>query len=109
VSEYASAFEDLYVANLKRHASLLERVKKRVDRILADPYQGTEQLGHPAGGMNLLGCRSAHVGRNFRIIFVICEECRREPDCEFCFCEGRADKTVVFLNFGPHAKAYAMK
>jgi mRNA-degrading endonuclease YafQ of YafQ-DinJ toxin-antitoxin module len=109
VSDYAPVFEHLYLTNAKRYATLRERAKKRVDKILTDPYQGTEQLGHPAGGMNLRGCRSAHIDRNFRIIFVICEECRREPNCEFCLCEGRADNTVVFLNLGPHDKAYAMK
>jgi len=109
VSEFTPAFETLYLANSKRYASLRARVKKRVDLILADPYQGTEQLGYPAKGMNLLGCRSAHVGRNFRIIFVVCEECRRKTDCLYCFCEGRTDKTVVFLNIGPHDKAYTMK
>lgn len=109
MSEYAVAFEHLYLTNAKRFASLREGVKKRVDKILADPYQATEQLGPPANGMNLRGCRSAHLDRNFRIVFVICEECRREPACEFCFCEGHTDRTVVFLNFGPHDKAYAMK
>ncbi|RLC14435.1 MAG: hypothetical protein DRI57_14445 [Deltaproteobacteria bacterium] len=37
--------------------------------------------------LNLLGCRSARIDRNFRIIFVICEECRYIPECAFCFCE----------------------
>ena len=47
--------------------------------------------------------------RNFRIIFVVCEECRRVPECQFCFCEGPPDKTVVFLTVGPHERAYAMR
>lgn len=109
MSEFIPVFEDLYLAHSKRCASLRARVQKRVDLILSNPYQGTEQLDYPANGLNLLGCRSAHVGRNFRIIFVVCEECRREADCLYCFCKGRTDKTVVFLNFGPHDKAYAMK
>lgn len=102
MNEYVPVFEGLYRSNALRYAGLRERIKKRVDQILVAPYQGTEELGHPPGGMNLRGCRSAWVGRNFRIIFVVCEECRREPNCEFCFCEGRADRTVVFLNIGPH-------
>ena len=109
MNEYSQVFEEQYHSNAKRYASLRERIKKRIDQILADPYQNTEQLGFPPGGLNLRGCRSAHIGRNFRIIFVVCEECRREPDCQFCFCEGRTDNTVVFLNIGPHDKAYAMQ
>jgi hypothetical protein len=61
------------------------------------------------GKLNLKGCRSARVGMNFRIIFVICEECRREPECDYCFCEGLPDQAVIFLTVGPHEKAYAMK
>jgi hypothetical protein len=57
----------------------------------------------------LRGCRSARVDRNFRVIYVVCEECRRISDCQFCFCEGLGDKTVVFLTVGPHDKAYALK
>jgi hypothetical protein len=30
------------------------------------------------------GCRSIRVIRSFRIIFVICEECRCVPECKFC-------------------------
>ena len=109
MAKYQAAFEDLFKSNLKRYASLRSRIQKRVDQILADPYQATEKLGRANDGLNLRGCRSAHVGRNFRIIFVICEECRRVSDCLYCFCEGHADQTVVFLTIGPHEKAYAMK
>ncbi len=41
--------------------------------------------------MDLRGCRSVRVTRNFRIIFVVCEECRRVPECRFFFCEGLPD------------------
>jgi hypothetical protein len=54
-------------------------------QVLSDPYQDTERLGKQAGGLGLRGCRSVRVTRNFRIIFVICEECRRVPECRFCF------------------------
>ncbi len=46
---------------------------------------------------------------SYQPIFVICEECRKEPDCDYCYCEGLADQTVVFLTVGPHDKAYAIK
>ncbi len=63
--------------------------------MVANPYAGTEKL-EKKGKLNLKGCRSAHVGMNFRIIFVICEECRREPECEYCFCDGLPDQAVPF-------------
>jgi len=109
VAEYQAAFEELFGSNLKRYVSLRVRIQKRVDQILADPYQATERLGRAKDGLDLRGCRSARVGRNYRIIFVICEECRRVPNCLYCFCEGRAAQTVVFLTVGPHDRAYAIK
>jgi len=72
-------------------------------QVLSDPYQDTERLGERADGLDL------RVTRNFRIIFVVCEECRRVPECRFCFCEGLPDETVVFLTVGPHERAYAMR
>jgi len=46
---------------------------------------------------------------DYEAVFVICEECRRIPECEYCFCEELTDRTVVFLTVGPHDKAYTMK
>ena len=40
---------------------------------------------------------------------VVCEECRRVPECRFCFCEGLPDETVIFLTVGPHEWAYAVR
>ncbi len=101
---YTSRFDKRY----KAYRSLRPRIAEVAAQVVADPYVGTERLGKK-GKLNLRGCRSAHVGMNFRIIFVICEECRKEPECEYCFCEGLPDQTVVFLTVGPHEKAYAMK
>jgi hypothetical protein len=63
----------------------------------------SERLGQIPGGLDLRGCRSVRVTRNFRLIFVVCEECR------YCFCEGLPDKTVIFLTVGPHERSYAMR
>ncbi len=95
--------------DIKRYANIRERIFKQVKRVSDDPYTNTGHLGHPPGAINLKGCRSAHVGMNFRIIFVVCEECRNEPECEYCFCEGLPDQTVVFLTVGPHDQAYSMQ
>jgi len=109
VSSYRGVYEKQFVRNLQRYAALKERIKKKVESLLDNPYQNTEALADAAGRLNLKGCRSARIDRNFRIVFVICEECRTIPDCEFCFCDGFSDDTVVFLTVAPHDKAYAVK
>lgn len=109
VTTYGAVYESLFVHNLKRYSSLRSNIKRRVDKILENPYNNTEFLGDLSGKLNLAGCRSIRIDRNFRIIFVVCEECRKIPKCDYCFCEGLDDKTVVFLTVGPHDKAYAIK
>jgi len=109
VSNYEAVYEDRFVRNLRRYSSIRQNIKRRIERILNDPYQNTEALTDASGRLNLRGCRSARVDRNFRIIFVICEECRDIPECAYCFCDGLSAKTVVVLTVGPHDKAYALK
>ena len=60
---YTSRFDKRY----KAYRSLRPRIAEVAARVVADPYVGTEQLGKK-GKLNLKGCRSAHVGMNFRII-----------------------------------------
>jgi mRNA-degrading endonuclease RelE of RelBE toxin-antitoxin system len=109
VSEYQAVYEQRFVENLKRYASIQGKIKRRVKRVLANPYANTELLVDASGKLNLRGCRSARVDRNFRLIYVICEECRYIPQCDFCFCDGLPDQTILFLTVGPHDRAYAMK
>jgi len=109
MNNYEAYYETRFVKNLKRYASLKKQIRRCVDHVLLEPYYNTEQLVDSAGKLNLPGCRSSRVDQNFRVIFVICEECRGVPECEYCFCEGLTDRTVVFLTVGPHDKAYAMK
>ena len=109
MSDYEAVYEEKFTRNLSRYSSKRKNIKRRVERALSNPYQNTEALVDASGNLNLRGCRSARVDRNFRVIFVICEECRKIPECEYCFCDGLDDKTVVFLTVGPHDKAYAIK
>jgi Txe/YoeB family toxin of Txe-Axe toxin-antitoxin module len=109
MSRYHCVLEDRFVRNQHRYQSLQKHIQRHVDQVLDDPYRGTERLGKRAGGPDLRGCRSVRVTRNFRIVFVVCEECRRVPQCHFCFCEGLPGETVVFLTVGPHERAYAMR
>ncbi len=109
MSNFEAVYEKLFIHNLNCYASIRQSIKRRVDRILSNPYYNTEILDDVTGKLNLIGCRSARIDRNFRIIFVICEECRNIAECEYCFCENLLDQTVVFLTVGPHDKAYAIK
>lgn len=105
---YLSQYSELYIKHYRILRSLQTRIGNIEKRILTDPYANTERLTFKKG-FNLNGCRSAHVGRNFRIVFVVCEECRKEPECEYCYCKDLTDQTVVFLTVGPHEKAYKMR
>lgn len=62
MSEYLAVYEARFVKNLKRYNALRERVKRRVDRILQDPYANTEFLGDVSGKLNLRGCSLAGFG-----------------------------------------------
>lgn len=109
MNKYTAVYETQFRKNIKRYAALRQRLKPRIQRLLTNPYANTEELHDIGDKLNLRGCRSARLDRNFRIIFVICEECRIMPECEYCFCDYLSDRTVVFLTFGPHDKAYSMK
>lgn len=109
MSEYQAVYEQRFVDNLKRYAGTRDKVKHRVKRVLKDPYANAELLADISGKLNLRGCRSVRVDRNFRLIYVICGECRYVPECVYCFCEDLDDNTIVFLTVGPHDRAYAMK
>ncbi len=109
MAEYAVKYTDTFVDNLRRYASYRRQTQRRVERVLGDPYHNTELLADATDGVNLKGCRSARLDRNFRIIFVICEECQQIEECEYCLCDDCPDKTVVFLTLGPHNRAYSMR
>jgi len=87
VAEYTAVFTKTFSNALKRYASLHQQIKRRVDRVIEYPYYNTESLADATDGLNLQGCRSARIDRNFRLIFVICEECRHIKKCEYCFCD----------------------
>jgi mRNA-degrading endonuclease RelE of RelBE toxin-antitoxin system len=106
---YQPEMTKLFQKNLRRYASLREQIRRHVDEILADPYLNSERLGKMPGGLDLRGCRNVRIAQGFRIIFVVCEGCRRVPECRYCFCESWSDKTVVFLTVGPHERAYAIR
>ena len=106
---YLEGFGPKFARSYRRYESLRQRIDQLVTKVLEDPYLNSERLGRMPRGLDLRGCRSARVTRNFRPIYVVCEECRRVPECRYCFCEGWPDETVIFLTVGPHRRAYAMR
>ena len=55
VSNYEAAYEKRFADNLNRYGAMRKSIKRRVDRILEDPYHNTETLGDISGKLNLVG------------------------------------------------------
>lgn len=103
---HSPIFSPTFQKDLQRYGNIKERVRKRVEAILAAPYDRTELLQE-----ELKGLRSARIGRNFRIIFAVSEEISgiaeaRKNFPKFC---GYPKDTVIFITVGPHEKAYGQK
>ncbi|MCP4369171.1 MAG: hypothetical protein GY797_13815 [Deltaproteobacteria bacterium] len=45
MSDYEAVYEELFSRNLRRYSSRQRPIKRRVDRVLTDPYYNTEFLG----------------------------------------------------------------
>ena len=54
---YQVVYEERFVRNLKRYSSLRQRIRRRMEQILVDPYDRTEQLGRVSGGLDLPNVR----------------------------------------------------
>ena len=109
MNEHQAFYESRFVRNLARYSSLRQRIQRKVEQILNDPYARTERLRQVPGGFDLRGYRSVRVDRNFRGIFLICQEYRQFQDRQYPRCEDQEDETVVFLTVGPHDRAYTLR
>ncbi len=97
-------FSDDFVESLKKHASVKNAVRKKVDMILANPIA----VGEPLKA-NLRGYYSSPVKKNFLIIYLYCLICRRKGDDEIVRCHDCSncdDATVKFVELGPHEQVY---
>lgn len=89
---------------LKKFPHLKNRFKEKKDHILENPLLLGEPLKHKLNGL-----RSFPLARNFLIIFIVCDDCRRlkQKSINGClYCEQTPEKTVIFLLFGPHDPMY---
>jgi addiction module RelE/StbE family toxin len=98
-------FERAFMKAMKKHASIKKLVQRKVDLIMENPLG----VGEPLKG-NWRGFYSCLVKRNFIIIYLFCEACRKKGDDTIVLCSGcdtTPDGTVKFVLLGPHDQAYA--
>jgi len=97
-------FETAFLGALRKHASIRKLVKNKVDMILENPVS----MGEPLKG-NWQGFYSCPVKRNFIIIYLFCEVCRKKGDDAVILCSDcgtTPGQTVKFVLLGPHDQAY---
>jgi mRNA-degrading endonuclease YafQ of YafQ-DinJ toxin-antitoxin module len=97
-------FSESFLRSLKKHSSLREAIRRKVDMIIQNPVS----LGEPLKG-NFRGYYSASVKKNFLIIFLYCNSCRKKGDEETVLCSDCLDcknDTMKFIAIGPHDKVY---
>ncbi|EFK05712.1 conserved hypothetical protein [delta proteobacterium NaphS2] len=97
-------FEAAFLKAVRKHAAIRKLVQKKVDMIIEDPVA----VGEPLKG-NWQGFYSCPVKRNFIIIYLYCDVCRKKGDdvvvaCSDC--ERNQDHTIKFVLLAPHDKAY---
>lgn len=100
-------FSETFVRSLKKHGSIKETIRKKVDLIIQDPIA----FGEPLRG-NFRGYYSCPIKRNFVVIYLYCRSCRAKGDDKIVSCSdcrNCSDDTVKFVDFGPHDVTYAAK
>lgn len=99
-------FSDEFADSLRKHSAIKDAVRRKVDMIASSPVS----LGEPLKG-NFRGYYSCPVKRNFLIIFLYCQICRRKGDDSIVLCSdcsACADDTIKFVALGPHDDAYSI-
>ena len=100
-------FSDTFVENLKKFSSIKTAVKNKVDMIAENQIS----LGGPLKG-NLRGFYSYPVRKNFIIIYLYCNICRKKGDDKIVICSDcnkSSDDTIKFVILGPHNDSYEVK
>src|SRR4030042_6991368 len=97
-------FSESFLRSLKKHSSLREAIRRKVDMIIQNPVS----LGEPLKG-NFRGYYGASIKKNFLIIFLYCNSCRKKGENEIVLCSDCfecSDNTLKFIEIGPHDKVY---
>lgn len=105
--DYVAVYSPDFPNALRKYSAIRRLIQKKIEQIVHDPLgPQTERLGH-----DLVGLRSASVKKSFRLIFAVCEECRRlgYQAVNNCFdCADQPERTVYFFTVGSHDDAYAI-
>lgn len=105
--EYIAVYSPDFPRVLRKYSAIKKSIQKKIQQILKDPLgPQTEPLA-----FDLVGLRSAAVKKSFRLLFAVCEECRRlgHQAENNCFgCSEMPDNTVYFFTISPHDDAYAI-
>jgi len=102
--EYIAKYHPAIKTCLEKYPHLKNQFEKKKNYILQNPIQ----LGEPLKG-NLNGLRSFALARNYIVIFIVCDDCRRlkQEEVNRCAqCGEIPSNSVVFLLFGPHDPTY---
>ena len=97
-------FSKSFLRSLKKYSSLKEVIKVKVDMIIQNPVS----LGEPLKG-NFRGYYSTSVKKNFLVIFLYCNSCRKKGEDEIVICNDClecSDDTLKFVEIGSHDKVY---
>ena len=100
-------FSDTFVKHLRKFSSIKAAVKNKVNMIAENPIS----LGEPLKG-NFRGFYSCPVRKNFIIIYLYCDICRKKGDNEIVICNDcikSPDNTIKFIALGPHDYVYKLK
>ena len=97
-------FEKAFLKTVKKHAAIKRQIEKKVRQIIEHPIE----LGEPLKG-NMRGFYSCPVKKNFIIIYLYCDVCRKKGDDDVVGCDDcseNGNQTLKFLITGPHDEAY---
>lgn len=106
---YKPYFKDHFAGSLrkltKRNTILKKRVESKIKDMLNDPYHNSKEL---VGQFK--GKRTIYVGKaGYRIVYVICEECRIKSYQRFnqCIdCNKKEKEAIIFWDIQPRNVAY---
>ena len=109
--KYEFFLTDEFKAALRKYSGIKKQVLRKMEQVLSNPYHHSELLQKRK--VDLRGKRSRRVTRNFRIVFIVCEECvgkgfkaKGFNECAFCASLVSQKKYVVFMTVGPHERVY---
>lgn len=111
MSSYRPVYAKSFDKCLKKHQDRKKRIEKLVQRVLKDPKLQSYLLTKK-GQVDLRGKRRRHLGGNFVIVYMVCDECidegfRKAGYNNCSFCEDKPAKQVVFLAFSKHDDIYS--